>query len=86
MADYWGGETGTGAGAVDAPMSNGGAVQPAANNGGEAVMEDDGKQSNTEQQDAKQSLWKVPGCNGVFKLAETLGSSSSPEYPDHRKR
>ncbi|KAE9985653.1 hypothetical protein EG328_007067 [Venturia inaequalis] len=40
MADYWGGETGTGT--ADAPMANGGAVQPAATNGGEAVMEDDG--------------------------------------------
>ncbi|RDI85665.1 hypothetical protein Vi05172_g4358 [Venturia inaequalis] len=39
MADYWGGETGTGT--ADAPMANGGAVQPAATNGGEAVMEDD---------------------------------------------
>lgn len=41
MADYWGGETGTVT--ADAPMSNGGAVQQAATNGGEAVMEDDGK-------------------------------------------
>lgn len=39
MADYWGGESGTGA--TDASMSNGGAVQPAGTNGVEAVMEDD---------------------------------------------
>jgi THO complex subunit 4 len=40
MADYWGGDSGTGAGTADAPMANGGAVQPAATNG-ETVMEDD---------------------------------------------
>jgi len=39
MADYWGTEGGAANGS-DAPMTNGGAVQPAANNG-ETVMEDD---------------------------------------------
>jgi len=40
MADYWGTEGGAANGSADAPMTNGGAVQPAVNNG-EAVMEDD---------------------------------------------
>jgi hypothetical protein len=56
MADYWGVETGTST--ADAPMSNGGAVQPAATNGGEAIMEDDGKYFHMGQQGPKQSSGK----------------------------